>query len=84
MPERNTSPVLAAILSAFIPGAGHVYTGRVFAAIMWFVVVGIAYGLIVPGLILHLFAIGSAAASARRLNMGMQPPPRRLLFVPPN
>jgi TM2 domain-containing membrane protein YozV len=83
-PDRHTSPVLAAILSAFIPGAGHVYTGRVFAAILWFVVVGIAYGLIIPGLILHLVAIGSAASSARRLNAGAQPPPHRLLFVPPN
>jgi TM2 domain-containing membrane protein YozV len=67
------SPLAAALFSAFIPGAGHVYTGRVVAAVLWFLVVSMGYVLIVPGLILHLFSMVSAAASARRLNAS-QPP----------
>lgn len=79
--ERSTSPVLAAILSAFIPGAGHVYTGRIAAAVVWFVAVGLAYGLILPGLVLHICSMLSAARSARMLDTGHVRPPPRLLFV---
>jgi TM2 domain-containing membrane protein YozV len=61
------SPMLAGLLSALIPGAGHLYAERPIAAILWFLVVGIGYTLLVPGLILHLFSIASAASSARRL-----------------
>jgi TM2 domain-containing membrane protein YozV len=67
------SPLAAALFSAFIPGAGHVYTGRAVAAVLWFLVVSMGYVLILPGLILHMFSIISAAASARRLNAS-QPP----------
>jgi TM2 domain-containing membrane protein YozV len=62
------SPLAAAALSAFIPGAGHLYAGRILAAMMWFLVVTMGYVLILPGLVLHMFSIVSAAASARRLN----------------
>lgn len=72
--QRTASPALAALLTVFIPGAGHLYTGRFVAAILWFMVVGLGYALILPGLVLHLFSIASAAASAHRLNMA----PRRL------
>jgi TM2 domain-containing membrane protein YozV len=82
--ERSSSPLLAAILTAFIPGAGHVYTGRIAAAVIWFVAVGLAYGLILPGVILHVCAILSAARSARMLDAGYRRPPPRLLFVPPH
>ncbi|HEY6038419.1 MAG TPA: hypothetical protein VIV58_29250, partial [Kofleriaceae bacterium] len=64
----TASPMLAAALSMFIPGAGHVYTGRPIAAFLWFLVVGMGYALILPGLVLHLFSMASAAASAHRLN----------------
>lgn len=85
VPVENhaSSPLLAAVLSAFIPGAGHVYTGRVFAAIAWFVIVGIAYLLVLPGLILHVANMISAARSARRLNAAVGHAPQRLLFVAP-
>lgn len=63
---RQASPLLAAALSLFVPGAGHLYARHVVAAIAWFFVVGAAYTLILPGLLLHALSIGSAAAAARR------------------
>lgn len=65
---REASPVLAAVLSVFIPGAGHAYTGNYLAAVLWFMLVTAGYTLVLPGLFLHLFAIASAASSAHRLN----------------
>jgi TM2 domain-containing membrane protein YozV len=67
-PSHGPSPLLAALLSALVPGAGHLYAERPIAAILWFVVVGLGYTLVLPGLILHLFSIASAASSARRLD----------------
>ncbi len=64
--QRTASPLLAAFLSFWIPGAGQLYAGRAVAAVLWFLVVGAGYTLILPGLILHLFCIASAASSARR------------------
>lgn len=69
-PERVASPLLAGFLSVWIPGAGHLYAGRLLAAVMWFLVVGAGYALLLPGLILHLFAIASAASAAHQLNAG--------------
>ncbi len=63
---RTASPLLAAFLSLWIPGAGQLYAGRAIAAVLWFLAVGAGYALILPGLILHLFCIASAASSARR------------------
>lgn len=63
----GSSPVIAAALTAVVPGAGHLYAGHVLAALVWFVCVGAAYALIVPGLVLHLFCMVSAAAAARRI-----------------
>lgn len=69
---REASPPLAALLSLLIPGAGQLYTGRWVAAFLWFMVVTAGYALLLPGLILHLFNIVSAAASAHRLNSATQ------------
>lgn len=66
-PSHGPSPLLAALLSALVPGAGHLYAERPVAAILWFVIVGLGYTLLLPGLILHLFSIAAAASSARRL-----------------
>jgi hypothetical protein len=60
----------------FVPGAGHLYAGRVIAAFLWFLVVGAGYALILPGLVLHLFSIVSAAAAANRVGASA---PRRYL-----
>jgi TM2 domain-containing membrane protein YozV len=62
--QRTASPALAAFLSLWIPGAGQLYAGRAVAAVLWFLVVGAGYALILPGLLLHLFCIASAAISA--------------------
>jgi hypothetical protein len=66
-PAHGPSPLLAALLSALVPGAGHLYAQRPVAALLWFVVVGLGYTLLFPGLVLHLFSIAAAASSARRL-----------------
>jgi len=66
--QRAASPLLAVVLAGVIPGAGHLYTGRGVAALLWFLVVAMGYVLILPGLVLHLFSMASAARSARRLN----------------
>lgn len=63
--EPPRSALLAALLTFWIPGAGHAYAGRYLAAVMWFLAVGAGYVLILPGLLLHLFAILSAASAAR-------------------
>ncbi len=68
---RPASPGLAALLTLFVPGAGQLYAGRIVAAVLWFLVVSAGYALILPGLILHMFAIISAAGSAHRLNSAM-------------
>jgi TM2 domain-containing membrane protein YozV len=72
----HASPLLAGLLTVFVPGAGHLYAGRIGAAILWFLVVSLGYALLFPGLVLHLFSIVSAAAAARRLDG--EPPPRLL------
>ena len=69
---RSASPGLAALLSLFVPGAGQLYTGRPVAALLWFLVVTAGYALILPGLILHLFNMVSAAGSAHRLNSAVE------------
>jgi hypothetical protein len=63
--SHGPSPLLAGLLSALVPGAGHLYAERPIAAVLWFLVVGVGYTLLLPGLILHLFSIAGATASAR-------------------
>lgn len=62
--KQGPKPAIAAVLSAVVPGAGHVYTGHIVAALMWFMVVGIGYALVVPGLLLHIWCMVSAARTA--------------------
>ena len=61
------SPLLAVVLTALLPGAGHLYVGRFGAAVLWFLVVSMGYVLILPGLILHLFSMASVVSAVRRL-----------------
>lgn len=77
--RHDPSPLVAGLLGVLVPGAGHLYAGRFAAALMWFLVVNLGYVLIFPGLVLHLFSIASAAASASRPD----PASRHLLLPPP-
>ena len=61
------SPMVAALLTVLIPGAGHLYARHVVGAVMWFMLVSIGYVLVLPGLVLHLWSIISAASAAHRL-----------------
>jgi hypothetical protein len=70
---RLVSPMLAALLTVLVPGAGHLYARHVVAAIAWFAAVSLGYALILPGLVLHLVSIVSAAAAAHRLNEARAP-----------
>lgn len=64
--HRAPSPGIAAVLSVFIPGLGHVYAGRLVPAALWFLGTGLAYWLIlVPGFIAHAASIWFAYAAAR-------------------
>jgi TM2 domain-containing membrane protein YozV len=65
--EMRHAPNAAAagILSMIIPGAGQLYAGRPLSAIAWFVLVTMGYMLlIVPGVLLHVLCIASAAGAA--------------------
>lgn len=60
--ERRWSPLIAAVLSLFIPGLGQLYKSQFLIAVIWFVAVAVGYWLlIIPGLILHVFCIYFAA-----------------------
>jgi hypothetical protein len=62
-PRRKWSPGVAALLSFIIPGAGQMYKGQVGSGLVWLLVVIIGYAaFVVPGLILHLICIFSAAS----------------------
>ena len=59
---RKWSPGVAALLSFLIPGAGQMYKGHVGAGLAWLFFVFVGYSLfIVPGLVLHLICILTAA-----------------------
>jgi hypothetical protein len=61
--ELSWQPVVAAGLS-LLPGLGHLYRRRPFAAVAWFIGVVTAYAIAQPfGFILHLICAGNAALS---------------------
>jgi len=66
------SPPAAAVLSLIVPGAGHLYAGRPLAGVLWFTLVTLGYMLlIVPGVLLHILCIASAAAAANQWRPSM-------------
>jgi TM2 domain-containing membrane protein YozV len=71
--SRNA--VVAGLLSMWIPGAGHLYAGRIASAIAWFLAVGAGYVLFLPGLILHLFCIASSVKATRPATIQYALPP---------
>jgi hypothetical protein len=59
------------VLSLIVPGAGHLYAGRPLSAVLWFVLVSVGYLLlIVPGVLLHVLCIASAASATHQLRPG--------------
>ena len=66
------NPATAAVLSMVVPGAGQLYAGRPLAGLVWFMAVTFGYlFLIVPGLVLHILCIASAAAAAHGERRGL-------------
>jgi TM2 domain-containing membrane protein YozV len=66
LPARAPSPGLAAVLSVFIPGLGHLYTGRLLAGVLWFLAAGFGYwAILVPGFLIHVASVWTAYQSAR-------------------
>ncbi len=58
---------IAAVLSLIIPGAGQMYTGHVALGLMWLIGVTAGYfAFLLPGLVLHLVCIVTAATIAPR------------------
>lgn len=61
--ERKWIPGIAAVLSLLIPGAGQMYKGDVGTGLAWLFFVVIGYCLfLIPGLILHIICIVTAAS----------------------
>jgi uncharacterized Zn finger protein (UPF0148 family) len=59
--RKRFSPVVAFLLSLLIPGLGQIYTGRVLAGIIWFLLTAVGYVcFIIPGIILHVCCAISA------------------------
>jgi hypothetical protein len=62
-PQRLWNPGIAALLSLIIPGAGQMYRGNIGIGILWLIFVTIGYFMfIIPGIILHLICIITAAS----------------------
>jgi hypothetical protein len=63
----RASSGVAALLSFFWPGAGHIYCGEVGAGLGWMMATFIGYvAFIVPGIILHICCIVAASNTAKR------------------
>ena len=71
--ERHApNPAAAAVLSMIVPGAGQLYAGRPLSGVAWFALVTMGYLLlIVPGVMLHILCVASAASAAHRWRPSM-------------
>ncbi len=59
---RSWSPLVAAILSFFIPGLGQLYKGQPINGLVWFVLVFLGYvAFVFPGFVLHVCCVLGAA-----------------------
>jgi hypothetical protein len=66
------NPAAAAVLSMIVPGAGQLYAGRPLGAVAWFTLVTMGYMLlIVPGVLMHILCVASAAAAANQWRPSM-------------
>jgi TM2 domain-containing membrane protein YozV len=66
---RTPNAGIAALLSLFVPGAGQLYAGKPLSALAWFVAVTLGYLLIIPGVLLHVLCIVSAAGAAHNARL---------------
>ncbi len=65
--RRPPSPGLAAVLSVLLPGLGQVYSGRLLAGALWFLLTTFSYwAVLIPGFLVHALCIWSAYQSAKR------------------
>jgi hypothetical protein len=67
--QNRHSQGVAALLSFFWPGAGHIYCGEVGAGIGWMMATFIGYvAFIIPGIILHICCIVAASNTAKSIS----------------
>jgi hypothetical protein len=67
--QNRQSQGVAALLSFFWPGAGHIYCGEVGAGIGWMMATFIGYvAFIIPGIILHICCIVAASNTAKSMS----------------
>ena len=67
--RQRHSQGVAALLSLFWPGAGHIYCGEVGAGIGWMMATFIGYvAFIIPGVILHVCCIVAASNTAKGMS----------------
>ena len=63
---RVPSPGMAAVLSVFIPGLGHIYAGRLGAGLLWFLAASFGYwAILIPGFLIHVASVYFAYQSAK-------------------
>jgi hypothetical protein len=63
--RQPPNPAAAAVLSMIVPGAGQLYAGRPLSGVVWFALVTMGYLLLViPGVMLHILCVASAAGAA--------------------
>ncbi len=63
---RVPSPGVAAVLSFFVPGLGHVYAGRLGAGLLWFLAAAFGYwAILVPGFLIHALSVYYAYKAAK-------------------
>jgi len=73
---QQPSRGVAAVLSLFIPGVGQIYKGQLGKGFAFLVFTPVGYlMLILPGIILHLIAIGDAAQEERSQSVELERPP---------
>ena len=62
----------AAVLSMIVPGAGQLYAGRPLSGVAWFALVTMGYLLLIlPGVMLHILCVASAAGAAHHWRPSM-------------
>jgi len=69
--EERQSGLIPALASLLIPGLGQLIQGRLLAGVFWFVITIIGYiAFVVPGLVLHVLCILSAASGVKKKGGG--------------